>query len=55
MMGLLVGDREGNTAVVLFASPEAAQKWRQGVEHRVETYGMVRVLSRNDAIFGEEP
>lgn len=52
-VGILVDTPEGGTAVVLFASVEAADKWRDVAEDRgVTTRGMVPVISRVDGLLG---
>jgi hypothetical protein len=51
-VGLLVEIEEGNQAIVLFASHEAADRWRDAFEDRIQTYGILPVRNRNDVVFG---
>lgn len=50
-VALIVARPQGNRGVVVFASRDAAYRWREVAEDKgVETFGCVEVVSRVDAL-----
>lgn len=50
-VGIVVDLPEGNKGVVIFASHEAADRWRDVADDKgIETYGILPVVSRVDAL-----
>lgn len=50
---VIVETREGGIAAVEFASVSAASKWRDLAEMLdIETYGMLPVMNRVEALYG---